>query len=174
MQGSNLVSPALAGGFFTTSAQVGNKYTFNWVDAVTLFPRLCWHFALLPEVHYNCLTSLPALDTKLVLKFVFWFYFMSISSCFSRETQEDNHWDIPDRPVIAISLSRARGVISISGLGARIPPASQPEDWNIKQKQHCNKFNKNFKNCPHQKNLRKECNHLIHNSHILYHFIDMI
>ena len=26
---------------------------------------------------------------------------------------------------------------------------------NIKQKQYCNKFNKDFKNCPHQKSLKK-------------------
>jgi len=32
---------------------------------------------------------------------------------------------------------------------ARIPHASQPKNQNIKQKQYCNKFNKNFKNTKH-------------------------
>ena len=26
-----------------------------------------------------------------------------------------------------------------------------PKNQNVKQKQYCNKFNKDFKNCPHQK-----------------------
>ena len=34
-----------------------------------------------------------------------------------------------------------------------------PHGQNIKQKQYCNKFNKNFKNDPHpQNNLKKETN----------------
>ena len=39
----------------------------------------------------------------------------------------------------------------ISGLGAKIPPLSQPENQYIKQKQYCNKFNKDFKNDTHAK-----------------------
>ena len=39
--------------------------------------------------------------------------------------------------------------------GAMIPHASWPKKQNIKQKQHCNKFNKNFKNDPYQKNFYK-------------------
>ena len=38
----------------------------------------------------------------------------------------------------------------IPGEGAKIPHASQPENQNIKQKQYCNKFNKDFKNGLHQ------------------------
>ena len=42
--------------------------------------------------------------------------------------------------------SNAGGVGSIPGLGAKIPLASWPKTQNIKQKQYCNKFNKDFKN----------------------------
>ena len=41
--------------------------------------------------------------------------------------------------------SNAGGMGSIRGLGAKIPHASQPKNQNIKQKQYCNKFNKDFK-----------------------------
>ena len=43
----------------------------------------------------------------------------------------------------------------IPGQGARIPHASGPNHQNIKQKQYSNNFNKDFKNCPHQKYLKK-------------------
>ena len=41
---------------------------------------------------------------------------------------------------------------------AKIPHALQPRNQNIKQKQFCNKFNKDFKNGPHpeKKNLKKK------------------
>ena len=54
--------------------------------------------------------------------------------------------------------SNAGGAGSIPGRGAKIPHASQPRNQNIKQKQYCNKFNKDFKNGPHQKNLKKNQN----------------
>ena len=56
------------------------------------------------------------------------------------------------------TLPSAAGVAgSIPGLGAMIPGASRPKTQNIKQKQYCNKFNKDFKTGPHQKrNLKKE------------------
>ena len=37
----------------------------------------------------------------------------------------------------------------IPGEGVKIPPASWPENQIIKQKQYCNKVNKDFKNGPH-------------------------
>ena len=43
----------------------------------------------------------------------------------------------------------------IPGWGAKIPRAPWPQSENIKQKQDCNKFNKDFKNGPHQKTLLK-------------------
>lgn len=41
-------------------------------------------------------------------------------------------------------------------LGAKIPHNSQPKDENIKQKQHCNNLNKDFKNGPHPKKKKKD------------------
>ena len=52
--------------------------------------------------------------------------------------------------------SDAEGVGLIPGWGAEIPHALGPKNQNIKQKQYCNKFNKNFKNGPHQQNLKKK------------------
>ena len=46
--------------------------------------------------------------------------------------------------------SNAGGTGSIPGQGAKIPHASQSKNQNIKQKQYCNEFNKDFKNGPHQ------------------------
>ena len=48
------------------------------------------------------------------------------------------------------------GAGSIPGQGARIPHASRPKKQNIKQKQYCNKFNKDFSNGPHQKQTNKK------------------
>ena len=59
-------------------------------------------------------------------------------------------WDFPGGPVVKTS-SNAWGAGSIPGQAAGIPHASQSKNKNIKQKQHCNKFNKDFKNGPHQK-----------------------
>ena len=40
--------------------------------------------------------------------------------------------------------------------GPGIPRASWPKNQSIKQKQYCNKFNKDFKNVPHQKESKKD------------------
>ena len=45
---------------------------------------------------------------------------------------------------------------SIPGSGAEIPPATWPKIQNIKQKQYCNKFSKDFKNDPHQEKSKKK------------------
>ena len=42
---------------------------------------------------------------------------------------------------------------SVPGQGAKIPHVSWPKSQNIKQKQHCNKFNK--ENDPHQKKKKR-------------------
>ena len=48
--------------------------------------------------------------------------------------------------------SRAGGAGSILGRGAEIPmPPSWPKNQNIQQKQHCNKFHKDFKDGSHKK-----------------------
>ena len=45
----------------------------------------------------------------------------------------------------------AGGAGSIPGRGAKIPHASRLKNQNRKLKQYCSKFNKDFKNGPHQK-----------------------
>ena len=45
---------------------------------------------------------------------------------------------------------------SVPGRGTKIPHASWLKSQNIKQKQYCNKLNKNFKNDSHLKNLFKK------------------
>ena len=52
--------------------------------------------------------------------------------------------------------SNAGDVGSIPGRGAKIPHALGPKNQNIKQKQYCNKFNKDFKSDPHQNILKKK------------------
>ena len=47
----------------------------------------------------------------------------------------------PGGTVVKTSTSNARGV----GLGAKIPQALWSKNQSIKQKQYCNKFNKDFK-----------------------------
>ena len=64
--------------------------------------------------------------------------------------------DFPGSPVVRTLPSNAGGAGSIPGQGAKIPHASWPKNQNIKQKQYCNKFNKDFKNSPHQKKFFKE------------------
>ena len=58
-------------------------------------------------------------------------------------------WDFPGGPVVKTLPSNAGGVGSIPGWEAKIPHASGPKNQTIKQKQYCNKFNKDFKNGPH-------------------------
>ena len=52
--------------------------------------------------------------------------------------------------------SNAGGVGSIPGQGIKISHASCPKNQSIKQKQDCYKFNKDFKNNPHQKKIEKK------------------
>ena len=66
------------------------------------------------------------------------------------------NWDFPGSPAIKTLPSNAGDVGLIPGQGAKIPQASQPKRRNIKQKQWCNKSNKDFKNGSHQKNSLKE------------------
>ena len=61
--------------------------------------------------------------------------------------------DFPGSPVVKTLPFNAGGAGSVLGQGAKIPHALQPKKQNIKQKQYCNKFNKVFKNGPHQKKI---------------------
>ena len=51
--------------------------------------------------------------------------------------------------------SNAGGEGLIPDWGAKVPHDLRPKNQNIKQKEYCNKFNKDFKNGPHQKKKKK-------------------
>lgn len=48
------------------------------------------------------------------------------------------------------SLPSSAGIWFHSWLGSHIPHAWWPKNQNVKQKQYCNKSNKEFKNGPHE------------------------
>ena len=58
--------------------------------------------------------------------------------------------------MVKTSPSSAGDAGSIPEWRAKIPHTLQSKHQNLKQKQHCNKFNKDFKNGPHQKNKERE------------------
>ena len=64
--------------------------------------------------------------------------------------------DFPSGPVVKTSPSNAGCAGLIPGQGAKIPRTLQPENQNMKWKQYCNKFNKDFKNGLHQKKILKK------------------
>ena len=68
-----------------------------------------------------------------------------------RMLQKATSRDFPGGPVVKTSPFSTEGAGLIPGQGAKIPRASWPKNQNIKQKQYCNKFNKDFKNGPHPK-----------------------
>ena len=76
-------------------------------------------------------------------------------------------WTLLVVQVLQTLLYNAGGVGSIPGQGARIPLASGPKNQHIKQKQDCNKFNRDFKNGPCKKKiLLKKCGVLRSFNHI--------
>ena len=78
---------------------------------------------------------------------------MSKNQGLTGQYSKESDWDFLGSPVVKTLPSNAGGAGSIPGRGAKLPRASQPKTQNIKQKQYCNKFNKDFKNGPHQKYL---------------------
>ena len=76
--------------------------------------------------------------------------------CASKDTVKKVKRDFPGGPLVKTLPSNAGGVGSITNLGAKNPHALRLKNQNIKHKQYCNKFNKDFKNGPHQKNLKKK------------------
>ena len=63
--------------------------------------------------------------------------------------------DFPGCPVFKTLPSYAGGVGSIPGWGQKIRLVSEPKNQNVKQKQYCKKFNKDFKKWYTSKNLQK-------------------
>ena len=57
---------------------------------------------------------------------------------------------------LRLRLSMRTVQVQSLGWGAKIPHASWPKNHNMKQKQYCNKFNKDFRNGPHQKTIKNK------------------
>ena len=55
---------------------------------------------------------------------------------------------------LRLPLQEVRVSSLVGELRSHMPPVQKTR--NIKQKQYCNKFNKDFKNGPYQKNLKKK------------------
>ena len=55
-----------------------------------------------------------------------------------------NSWDFPGSPLVKSSPFNAGDTGLIPDQRAKIPHESWPKNQNIKQKQYCNKFNKDF------------------------------
>ena len=75
-----------------------------------------------------------------------------------KKKNEQEEWDFPGGPVVKTSPSNAEGAGSIPDQGAKIPHASWPKNQNIKQKQYCNKFHKDFKKWSTSKKKKKKNN----------------
>ena len=67
-------------------------------------------------------------------------------------------WDFPGGPMVKTSPSNMGAAGSIPGWEVKSPHASRPKKRkrNIKQKQYCNKFNKDFKIIHIKKNNNKK------------------
>ena len=82
--------------------------------------------------------------------------------CASRKRQQSQlglknvDWDFPGGPAIKTSPSNVGSVGSIPGRGSKTPHASRPKNWNMNQKQYCNRFSKDFKNGPREKQNENE------------------
>ena len=53
--------------------------------------------------------------------------------------------------MVGTSPSNAGGMGLTPGQGVKIPHTLWPKNQNTEQRQYCNKFNRDFKNGPHQK-----------------------
>ena len=62
-------------------------------------------------------------------------------------------WDFPGSPAVKTLSSDAEDEGSVPVEELRVPHASWSVKQNTKQKQQHNKFNRDFKNGPYQKNL---------------------
>ena len=100
-------------------------------------------------VYYNSLSRLRRNNKcfKLLnLAYLFYNHRWHIQRDFTKEQR-----DFPCGPVVETLPFNVGSAGLIPDWGAKILYASWPKNQNIKQKQYCNKFNKNFKDDPHQK-----------------------
>ena len=68
-----------------------------------------------------------------------------------QHSKEGGIGDFPGGPVVKTSPSNARGEGLIPGQGAKILYALWPKHPSVKQKQYCDKLNRDFKNGPNKK-----------------------
>ena len=132
-------------------------------DALASTGDHCWHNpmeAVLGSIVSNCWESHSLWYTMSPLgratgdtltwsgcenKFAFFGFFFKLH----------DYWDFPGCPVVKTVPFNSGCASSIPGQGTKIPHASWPENQNIKQKQHCNQFSKDFENGPHPKKKKK-------------------
>ena len=79
-------------------------------------------------------------------------------ACGYRGDIKNQWWNFPGSSVVKASPSNAGGTGLIIDRAAKIPHALWPKNQSIKQKQCCNKFNKDFKNATR---FKKNNNNLI-------------
>ena len=86
-----------------------------------------------------------SVDRILKIKIIFHWCLLIIFVFYQKIHALKHHTrDFPGGPVVKTSPSNAAGVGLIPGPGAKIPHASGPKNQHIKQKQYCNKFNKDL------------------------------
>ena len=114
-----------------------------WSSSRFVYKKLC-NFCLVLSLSLHLYLSLSL--------------FLSVSPPANNHVSElrcGSSGDFPGGPVIKTSPSNAGDEGSDSSRRAKMPHAPGPKNQNVKQKQYCNKFNKDFKNHPHQnKNLK--------------------
>ena len=139
--------------FFVIVLTFYNLHDFpgdNWLNVCLplrcTFHKSMYHFYF---VHY-C-TPVPRQQTygQLSKKEKLFCCFLEISKWYMlHKTVETS---LAGCPVVKTLPFNAGGVGLIPGQGGKIPHVTGPKNPNIRQKQYCNTFSKDFKNSPHQK-----------------------
>ena len=130
-----------------------------WTVSPSSFKRSCWEVTCSVDLFHKF--SFYFLSFKLPVLFYCAAYFFQLyhktlllkGKTLQRKIsiKVKDSGEFSGSPLVETSSSNAGGLGSIPGQGVKIPHSSWPKKQNIKQKQYCNKFNKDFKNNPHQK-----------------------
>ena len=164
MEPTSFKSPALAGGFFTTRAP-WEAYLTAPEGPPLLLPAVCCDSASPPAGSGTDGSSLAerwvARDPggERAVEKGQGVVGGEGSAWSSGQVHKGLLRAFPGSPVVKTSPTNAGHADLIPDLEAKIPYSSGPKNQNIKQKQYCNKSNKDFKNGPHQKkkkNLKKK------------------